>query len=88
MLKSEIYFSFYSFIAIKLQQHCKIVSVFSLSSKCSYKPNQDYDRQFFLINSCAIKFKINEIVNSKNGWKCEEVRCANRGLQKQEFYEW
>lgn len=42
----------------------------------------------FLINSCAIKFKVNEIVNSKNGWKCEEVRCANRGLQKQEFYEW
>lgn len=43
---------------------------------------------FFSINSCAIKFKVNEIVNSKNGWKCEEVRCANRGLQKQEFYEW
>lgn len=42
----------------------------------------------FLINSCAIKFEVNEIVNSKNGWKCEEVRCANRGLQKQEFYEW
>lgn len=39
---------------------------------------------FFSINSCAIKFKVNEIVNSKNGWKCEEVRCANRGLQKQE----